>query len=69
MVDITEIKKVAQVTDADRAQDYLDTGSWVILSIANGQEPDCSAYQLFALGSLDPNAKEPPLRNRNVKYS
>lgn len=57
-MDLSEIKKVIQVTDAERAQQYLDTGLWVILSIASGQDRDLSPYQLFALGSREPDAEE-----------
>lgn len=69
MIDYTEFKKVVQETDVERVQDYLDTGLWVILSIAVGQAPDLSAYQLFALGARSPDAGEPPLRGKGVVYS
>lgn len=68
MEDYTKIKKVIQTTDADEVQNHLDTGLWVILAIANGQNPDLSAYQLFTLGSCSPDAERLPLRGKNVTY-
>ena len=68
MVKYSEIKKVLQLTDEKRVQAHLDTGKWVILSIAPGQHPDSSAYNLFAIGSCDPDAKELPLRGESVTY-
>ena len=68
-MDLSGIKKVIQVADAERAQQYLDTGLWVILSIANGQDSDLSPCQLFALGSHDPNAEaELPVLPRDGRF-
>ncbi len=60
MGDYSSIQKVIQETDVERVQKYLDTQRWVVLSIAPGQRPDLSAYQLFALGWYGPYDPEFP---------
>ncbi|MBD5162171.1 MAG: hypothetical protein HDT14_09195 [Oscillibacter sp.] len=65
MEDYSCIVKVVQETDVDRVQKYLDTQRWVILSIAPGQLPDRTAYQLFALGWYGPYDPEFPERDHS----
>lgn len=56
---------LVQLTDIAQVQEHVGAG-WVILSIANGQHPDLSAYQLFALGKYEPDNR--PLRGEGIEY-
>ena len=65
-MDYTWVRQVVQLTDIAQVQEHVGAG-WVILSIANGQHPDLSAYQLFALGKYEPDNR--PLRGEGDRKS
>jgi len=59
-MDFSGIEKVVEETDPNLVQKYLNTGRWVILSVAPGHRPDGTAYQLYSLGWYGPYDPDAP---------
>ena len=51
-MDCEHVQRVVEETDPRIVQRYLDTGRWILLSVAPGQSDDLSAYHLYSLGWL-----------------
>lgn len=51
-MDYTNFVKVAEETDPERVNKYLETGRWKILTVCPGQYSNGPAYAIYTLGWL-----------------